>query len=67
MSNVERTSSCFRTEVNCFEESRRFWAEHNEVGTALWSRVCVVVVVQDPPGVSPEGGPALHCHVTVIT
>ncbi len=26
-----------------------FWAERGEVGAALWSHVCVVVVMEDPP------------------
>ena len=50
--------------------SQSFMAERDEVRRALWSHVCRRRCRAGPGGgVSPvgEGGPALHCHVTVIT
>ncbi len=42
-----------------------YWAKRDEVGTALWSHVRVVVVpptCPPPTGLTPPG-PALHCYV----
>ncbi len=47
-----------------------FLTERDEVGTAVWSHVRVVVIVvvqdplpQDPPDPETPPTPTLHCHV----